>query len=322
MDIDGTKYYFKIGDKNLVIIRLKKIFNSLRYITTKNNNTEVFDEQLKSAVAEYQKFWKMTRQDGFINAEVYKHLGKYLLPVQIDQISLGHPILKKLFYGVGLVPNRFGMKNGVPVIIQNDVTPIHPTPGENRILASNGNAADQAIDDKLAILFGDARQKPVVNGANQAGKGSINHYVLDNGNVYTIHIYGSTGNEFIDVFLPKEFEKPTLSPNAHPDKVGFYNVVSVNKKTGAVLSFAHLDSIQSQAELDKVWNSKITNSVGSRYIGTIGVSGGVPGFMHSHIMYFVSLKARDESRAKKIDTYDERNPKYFRDFRTLVDSQR
>lgn len=211
------------------------------------------------------------------------------------------------------------MVNTVPILIKDNVTPIHPNPGKTRILRSNGNALDEAVDKKLAILFGDERQKPIVNGANQTGIDPIGrHYVLDNKSVYTIHIFGSTGNEFIDVYLPKEFEKPFLSDNANPRQVGLYNLVSVNKKTGNVLSFAHLDSIHSQIELDKAWNTKTTNSVGSQYIGTIGVTGGEPGFMHSHIMYFVSLKARDTVRLQKKGTIDVEVLEYYKDFRELI----
>lgn len=323
MDIDGTKYFFKLGDKSPIIIRLKKFFNSRPYIKTKNNGDHVFDETFKATIIEFQEFRKLKSQDGTLNEEVYAAIGERLLPEDIDQISLGHPILKKLLYGIGLILKRITMAKGIPILIQNDVTPLHPFPGKTFIHPSNKNATHEAIDKKLAVLFGDEKQKPVVIGANQTGQPYVGkHYVLDNGVVYTIHIFGPTGNEFIDIFLPKEFEKPSLSPNANPHKVGYYGLVSSNKKTGAVLGFAHLDSIQSQADLDRAWNSKMTNSVGSRYIGTIGTSGGAPGNMHSHIFYFASLKARDAVRSRKIDTYDVRDPEYYVDFKTLVDSLR
>lgn len=300
MYIDGTKYYFRLGDKNYIILRLKKFLNQYSFVKIKNNLTDTFDKTLQAALSDYQTFRKLKQQDGSLNAEVYSELGSNMTSAEIDQIALRDPVLKKLLYGIGLMPMRVKTANNIPILLKDNVTPIHPNPGKVRILPSNGNTADEAVDKKLAMLFGDEKQKTIVNGANQAGrnKGS-DHYLLDNGMVYTIHIFGETGNEFIDVYLPKEFEKPFLSSNANPKDNGMYGVVSINKKTGAVLSFAHLDSIYSQVELNKAWNTKITNSVGSRYIGTIGVSGGVPGYMHSHIMYFVSLKARDESRAKK-----------------------
>lgn len=323
MDIDGTKYFFKLGDRSPIIIRLKEFFNSRRYLKARNNRSSQFDVRFQAAIIEFQIYWKMKRQDGSLNAEVYAHIGSVLVDAQIEQISLDHLILKKLLRGVGLVPVRFGLIDGIPNFIRNNVTPLHPNSGKTRIFPSNGNAADNAVDEKLAILFGDEKQKPVVNGANQTGrKPASEHYVLENGLVYVIHIFGQTGNEFIDIYSPKEFEKPVLSPNATPLSNGFFGLVCTNKKTGAVLAFAHLDSIQLQIDLDRAWNSKITNSVGSRYIGTIGTSGGDPGYMHSHIGYYASSKARDIVRSKKVGLNEEHDPKYYIDFRTLINSPR
>lgn len=190
----------------------------------------------------------------------------------------------------------------------------------SKIPPSNGNPADEGVDRDLARLFGDEKQKPVVTAANQTGMVYVGeHYVLDNGAVYAMHMYGPTGNENIDVYLSQGFEKPTLSENAHPEANGKYGLVSVNKTTGEVLSFAHVDSIQSQADLDRVWNLNKTNGAGSRYIGTIGTSGGSPGYMHTDIKYYVSNAARERVRSLKGSTIkDIRDPKYFRDLRTLV----
>lgn len=49
-----------------------------------------------------------------------------------------------------------------------------------------------------------------------------------------------------------------------------------NEKTGAVLRFAYLDSVQSQTALDKACNTKMTNSIVSRHIGSIGRNEGLP----------------------------------------------
>lgn len=66
----------------------------------------------------------------------------------------------------------------------------------------------------------------------------------------------------------------------------------------------------------------MTNSVGSRYIGTIGTSGGFSGRMHSHIGYYVDSKAADFVRSQKTGTKEVHDPKYYVDFRTLVDNSR
>lgn len=156
-------------------------------------------------------------------------------------------------------------------------------------------------------------------GASQTGrKPRGDHFVLKNGLVYGLHIYGPTGNEFIDIYSPANFGKPELSLNSNPKANGYFGLVCTNQKNGAVLRFAHLDSIQSQLELDKAWNTKMTNSVGSRYIGTIGTSGGLPGYMHSHITYFKNNDAMETSRLKKVDLMEDHDLENFLDIRNLV----
>ena len=319
MWIDGTKYYFKLGDKSPIILELKKFLDRRDYIKNKNSKTNIFDAAFQTSLVEYQTHWKLKQQDGSLNAEVYADFGERMDSDELERIALREPILRKLLYGVGVVPERIKIETGVPFLINNNDTPTYPTYRKTSIPPSNGNAADNAVDEKLAILFGNARQKPIVRGANQTKTGSVGkHYVLENGFVYVIHLYGPTGNEFIDIYAPAEFGKPVLSPNAHPGQVGYFGLVCTSQKNGAVLRFAHLDSIDSQAELNKAWNTKMTNSVGSRYIGTIGTSGGKPGYMHSHISCFVNLQAMDAVRAKKKGLDEEHDPKYYIDFRTLV----
>lgn len=245
---------------------MKKFLSRRAYIKTKNTNTYIFDDKFQTSLAEYQSHFNLKQQDGTLNAEVYAHFGIKMSSVEIEQTALREPILRKLIYGVGVIPERIKITNGVPFLINNDNTPVHPISGKTDITPSNGDAADNAVDNKLAILFGDERQKSIVRGANQTGRSFVgDHYVLKNGFVCVIHIFCPTGNEFIDIYSPVGFGKPTLSPNAHPKDVGYFGLVCTNQKTGAVLRFAHLDSIQSQSDLDKAWNTKMSNSVGSRF---------------------------------------------------------
>lgn len=319
MWIDGTRYYFKLGDKNQIILGLKNFLNRLNYVKTKNTKNYVFDATFQKSLIEYQIHWKLKQQDGSLNAETYTHFGRKMTDAEVEQISLREPILRKLLYGIGVVPERIKIEKGVPFLINNNETPVHPIYGKIEIPPSNGNAADNEIDSRLGLLFGDEKQKPIVCGANQTGTGNVGkHYVLSNGLVYVLHIFGPTGNEFIDIYSPEGFGKPTLSPNATPKNVGYFGLVCTNLKNGTVLRFAHLDSIQSQSDLDKAWNTKMTNSVGSRYIGTIGASGGFAGNMHTHIGYFANLKAMEEVRMKKTGYNEEHDPKYYVDFRTLI----
>lgn len=103
MPIDYSKYFFKLGSRSPIIVRLKKTLNTFPYLTAKNNTTDFFDSQLESSLAEYQKYHRLKVQDGSLNQETYLQLGNDLSDVQIDMISLHYPDLNKLFYGVGLV---------------------------------------------------------------------------------------------------------------------------------------------------------------------------------------------------------------------------
>lgn len=191
----GEKYYFKLGDKSAIILGLKKALDSLPYLEAKNTRTYIFDAELQTSLAEFQTYWKLKQTDGSLNAETYAKLGRKINEVVVDQLTLRDPILKKLFYGIGVIPERFKIENGVTLLINNNETPTYPVPGKTTILSSNGNADDDAADKKLAILFGDEKQKPVVNGVTQTGDMFTGpHYVLKNGLVFTIHIFGPTGN--------------------------------------------------------------------------------------------------------------------------------
>ncbi len=54
MWIDGTKYYFKLGDKSPIILELKKFLDSRPEVKAKNNRSPVFDARLQASLIEYQ----------------------------------------------------------------------------------------------------------------------------------------------------------------------------------------------------------------------------------------------------------------------------
>ena len=100
---DYSKYFFAPGSRSPVILNLKKYLNTLTYIRTKNKLTDFFDPQMQTSLAEYQKYHRLIKQDGSLNAETYMQFGKTMSDVQIDMYSLNQPDLNKLFYGVDLV---------------------------------------------------------------------------------------------------------------------------------------------------------------------------------------------------------------------------
>lgn len=130
MWIDGTRYYFKTGDKNQIILELKKFLNSRPYLKIKNSKNNIFDETFQKSIAEFQTYWKLKVQDGSLNAETYYMFGYKMDETDVNRISLRHPILRKLFYGIGVVPERIKIEKGVPFLINNNETPVHPVYGK------------------------------------------------------------------------------------------------------------------------------------------------------------------------------------------------
>ena len=100
MLVQATKYFFRIGARSTVIASLKEFLNSCTYLKTINNRTPVYDETLRSSVAEYQKHHSLQIQDGFLNEETYAQLGREMTVFKIDSITLHEPELRRLLYGV------------------------------------------------------------------------------------------------------------------------------------------------------------------------------------------------------------------------------
>ena len=109
-------YFFRMGDKNIIISKLKQFFNSRSYLKNKNDKTTVFNEQLQTTITEYQVYHRLRLQGGVLNEEVYAQIGEEMLDVQIDIISLNHPDLRKLLYGVGFEKPCEVWENVAPVI--------------------------------------------------------------------------------------------------------------------------------------------------------------------------------------------------------------
>jgi hypothetical protein len=72
---------------------------------------------MQASLAEYQKYHRLTKQDGSLNEETYMQFGQEMTDIEIDRISLHEPELNKLFYGVGFV-DVCGNWNPVGAIIQ------------------------------------------------------------------------------------------------------------------------------------------------------------------------------------------------------------
>lgn len=97
MYISGDKYYFKLGDKNYIILRLKKFLNQYGFVKIKNKLTDVFDQTFQNTLSDYQKLRNLKQQDGSLNAEVYAQIGINMTTAEVNQVSLRDPILKNCF---------------------------------------------------------------------------------------------------------------------------------------------------------------------------------------------------------------------------------
>lgn len=116
MPVDVTKYFFAPNAKSLIILHLKEFLNSRTYLAAKNNRTQIFDAEMQASLAEYQKYHRLTTQNGTFNQEVYAQIGKEMTDVQIDTIALYDPDLKKLLYGVGLTDVCGDWETVAPII--------------------------------------------------------------------------------------------------------------------------------------------------------------------------------------------------------------
>lgn len=103
MPNDYSKYFFALNARSPVILKLKKYLNARPYLKAKSPLTDVFDGQMQASLAQYQKYHRLTKQDGTLNAETYMQIGREMSDIEIDMISLNQPELNKLFYGVDLV---------------------------------------------------------------------------------------------------------------------------------------------------------------------------------------------------------------------------
>lgn len=89
-------YFFKIGSRNPIIYKLKRVFfNTRPYLKIKNTATEVFDDVFRNSIAEFQQYYRLNIQDGSLNEETYSQIGKELSDVSIDMISFNAPNFEK-----------------------------------------------------------------------------------------------------------------------------------------------------------------------------------------------------------------------------------
>lgn len=107
----SSKYFFKIGEQNYVVNRLREFLYSRFYIKTPPNKvcSNTFDASMRDMLAEYQKFHGLNKQNNVFNAgsildeATYEQIGKEMTAVEIDLAGLYDPFVKKLLYGVSWI---------------------------------------------------------------------------------------------------------------------------------------------------------------------------------------------------------------------------
>lgn len=100
MNFLAARCFFTVGSQNTAIFHLKQFFDSRSYLRNKNSRAPAFDVQFQTVIAEYQRYHRLRIQDGSLNAETYARIGREMSHFQIDTTSIGHPILKKLLFGI------------------------------------------------------------------------------------------------------------------------------------------------------------------------------------------------------------------------------
>lgn len=108
-----TKYFFKLGDKNLLVDNLRQFLYSRFYLTTPANKvcSDVFDSSMISMITDYQSFNRLNQNSNvfansylsagsILNTATYEQIGTEMNPFEIDSASRFDPDIKRLFYGV------------------------------------------------------------------------------------------------------------------------------------------------------------------------------------------------------------------------------
>jgi hypothetical protein len=120
----SSKYFFKPGDQNYVVNRLREFLYSRFYIKTPANKvcSNTFDSSMQSMLAEYQKFHGLSKQDNVFNAgsildeATYEKIGAEMSGAEIDLASLYDPFVKKLLYGISWIDLCADWESVAPVI--------------------------------------------------------------------------------------------------------------------------------------------------------------------------------------------------------------
>src|SRR5687767_12829533 len=120
----SSKYFFKPGDQNYVVNRLREFLYSRFYIKTPANKvcSNTFDASMQSMFGEYQKFHGLSKQDNVFNfgsildEATYEKIGAEMSGAEIDLASLYDPDVKKLLYGVSWIDLCAEWESVAPVV--------------------------------------------------------------------------------------------------------------------------------------------------------------------------------------------------------------
>lgn len=111
----SSKYFFKNGDSDFVIGKLRDFLYSRWYLTSVPQNkvcSNVFDGSMTAMLTEYQKFNGISPQsttfnlntlfsvNSVLNEATYEAIGKEMTAAEIDAMSIHDVEVKKLLYGI------------------------------------------------------------------------------------------------------------------------------------------------------------------------------------------------------------------------------
>jgi hypothetical protein len=161
----------------------------------------------------------------------------------------------------------------------------HDGPKNDDAAGTKGNPEDDAVDNALVPLFtnGTGIVRGVGSIRNEPGKDT--HYMLADGTVHTLHVYGnSSATSVTNLYVPKSFSQI--------EWIGKSTVVATNPNTGEVLNIYHVQRTASREP----------NTASAIYVGKIGGSGGNrPGDIHAHITLYKNRASRDAAERWRME---------------------
>ena len=92
-------HYLRFGSSDYLFFQIKEFLGSHRFIQKKPNRDAVYDDSLRAALSEFQRYRRLAVTDGTLTAETFQAFGEEISNHHLAAILQRHPELKSLFVG-------------------------------------------------------------------------------------------------------------------------------------------------------------------------------------------------------------------------------